>query len=56
MDVVLRVLLERVELLASSAADEAWAFRGVVWAPAEGGMAVVRDRVRRSAHETLVAA
>ncbi|HSZ04436.1 MAG TPA: cytochrome P450 [Solirubrobacteraceae bacterium] len=45
MDVVLRVLLERVELLPSAAAGERWAFRGVVWAPAEGGKAVVRERV-----------
>jgi cytochrome P450 len=44
MDVVLRVLLERVELLPSTAAGERWAFRGVVWAPAEGGKAVVRER------------
>ncbi len=56
MDVVLRVLLERVELLPSSAADEPWAFRGVVWAPAGGGRAVVRERSRTPARETLVAA
>jgi hypothetical protein len=39
MDIVLRVLLERVEL-----------------APAEGGKAVVRRRVRAPAHDALVAA
>jgi cytochrome P450 family 138 len=43
MDVVLRVLLERVELVPTTAAGERWAFRGVVWAPAEGGKAVVRE-------------
>ncbi len=56
MDVVLRVLLERVELLPGAAPDEAWAFRGIVWVPAEGGKAVVRERVRTRAHDTLVAA
>jgi cytochrome P450 len=56
MDIVLRVLLERVELVPTSAADERWAFRGVVWAPAEGGKAVVRQRVRAPAHDALVAA
>ena len=44
MDVVLRVLLERVELVPTAAAGERWAFRGVVWAPAGGGKAVVRAR------------
>ena len=56
MDIVLRVLLERVELMPSSAADERWAFRGVVWAPAEGGKAVVRQRVETPARDALVAA
>jgi cytochrome P450 len=44
LDVVLRVLLERVELLASTAPDERWRFKGVAWTPAEGGRAVVRRR------------
>ena len=44
MDVVLRVLLERVELVPTTAPGERWAFRGVVWAPAGGGKAVVRER------------
>ena len=39
MDVVLRVLLERVELVPSDERDEGWAFRGIVWAPADGGLA-----------------
>ncbi len=44
MDVVLRVLLERVELVPSTAPDAAWAFRGVVWTPADGGKVLVRER------------
>ena len=56
MDVVLRVLLERVELLPTDAPDEPWRFRGVAWTPAAGGVAVVRRRapVRRAA-ETVAA-
>lgn len=46
MDVVLRVLLERVELVPTSEPGEAWSYRGIVWAPAEGGKAVVRRRAR----------
>jgi cytochrome P450 len=46
MDVVLRVLLERVELVATDERGEDWAYRGIVWAPAQGGRAVVRRRVR----------
>jgi hypothetical protein len=44
MDVVLRVLLERCEVLGTTEPDEAWAFRGVVWAPADGGRIAVRRR------------
>jgi cytochrome P450 family 138 len=44
MDVVLRVLLERVELVPSVAPDEPWRFRGVAWTPASGGTAVIRRR------------
>jgi cytochrome P450 family 138 len=44
LDVVLRVLLERVELLPTTAPDERWQFKGVAWSPAEGGRAVVRRR------------
>lgn len=46
MDVVLRVLLERLAIAPSTAPDERWAFRGVALAPAKGGMAVVRRRPR----------
>jgi cytochrome P450 len=49
MDVVLRVLLERVELLPTPAPGERSAFRGVVWAPAQGGRLVMRRRVRERA-------
>jgi cytochrome P450 len=45
IDVVLRVLLQRVELLPTNAPDEAWTFRGVAWSPADGGRAIVRRRV-----------
>jgi cytochrome P450 len=44
MDVVLRVLLERVELLPSSEPDERAAFRGVVWVPARGAKLAIRPR------------
>ena len=37
MDVVLRVLLERVELVPTDEPGEDWSYRGIVWAPAEGG-------------------
>jgi cytochrome P450 len=44
LDVVLRVLLERVAIAASTEPDERWAFRGVAIAPHRGGIAVVRRR------------
>jgi hypothetical protein len=44
MDVVLRVLLERTELLSTDAPDETWAIRGIVLAAGEGGRAAVRQR------------
>ena len=46
MDVVLRVLLEAVELLPTDEPDERSAFHGVVWAPAKGARIAVRRRVR----------
>jgi cytochrome P450 len=51
MDVVLRVMLERVELLPTQAPDEPWAFRGIVWAAGKGGRASIvhRDGVRAPA-------
>jgi cytochrome P450 len=44
MDVVLRTLLDRLELEPTDEPDEAWAFRGVTFAPGKGGLAVVRRR------------
>jgi cytochrome P450 len=44
MDVVLRTLLRQFELQPTDAAAERWSFRGVAYAPAKGGVAVVRRR------------
>lgn len=44
MDVVLRTVLERFTIEPTSAPDERWAFRGVAWAPAQGGVVTVRRR------------
>jgi cytochrome P450 family 138 len=44
MDVVLRTLLRHFELVATDAPDERESFRGVAFAPARGGLAVVRRR------------
>lgn len=56
MDVVLRTLLERVELAPTTAPAEAWSFRGIAMAPAAGGRVVVRGRARRAAPEVAAAA
>ncbi|MCW2997473.1 MAG: cytochrome [Solirubrobacterales bacterium] len=58
MDVVLRVLLERVMLEPTTAPDERWAFRGVAMAPALGGLVTVRRRRGRvpSAAPAMLAA
>ena len=45
MDVVLRVLLERTELLSTEEPDEPWAIRGIVLAAGQGGRAAVRRRI-----------
>jgi cytochrome P450 len=45
MDIVLRVLFERVTLVPTSEPDEAWKFRGVAWAPADGGRAIIKRRM-----------
>jgi cytochrome P450 len=50
MDVVLRVLLERVELQPSSEPGEERGFRGVVWVPARGAKLIIRRRVREHSH------
>jgi cytochrome P450 len=55
MDVVLRTMLERVTLEPTDAPDEPWTFRGVAWAPGEGGRAVVRRRVREPRRDLAAA-
>ena len=45
LDVVLRVLLERTELLSTEEPDEPWVIRGIVLAAGKGGQAAVRRRV-----------
>jgi cytochrome P450 len=47
MDVVLRTILRRLELEPTTEPDEAWAFRGVTFAPGKGGRAVLRHRARQ---------
>jgi len=44
MDVVLRTVLRHVDLLPTSAADEATVFRGVAFAPKDGGLARIKRR------------
>jgi cytochrome P450 family 138 len=44
MDVVLRVLLERVALVPTEQPGEGWTFRGVALAPARGGRVAIRRR------------
>lgn len=44
LDVVLRLILERVELAPTDAPDEKWHFKGVAWSPRDGGRALVTDR------------
>ena len=56
MDVVLRTMLQRVQLLPTTAPDEPWSFAGVVWAAGEGGQAAVRHLVREPAAPELAAA
>ncbi len=56
MDVVLRVMLERVRLLPTTAPDEPWSFAGVVWSAGEGGKAAVRRIVREPVAPALAAA
>lgn len=43
MDVVLRMLLTRCEIVPTDAPDEKWRFRGVAFAPKKGGMAKMRS-------------
>ena len=55
MDVVLRTMLQRVQLLPTTAPDEPWSFAGVVWAAGEGGQAAVRHLVREPVAPELAA-
>jgi cytochrome P450 family 138 len=43
LDVVLRLILQRVELAPTTAPDEKWHFKGVAWSPKEGGRALVTE-------------
>ena len=56
MDVVLRTMLQRVQLLPTTAPGEPWSFAGVVWAAGEGGQAAVRHLVRKPVAPELAAA
>jgi cytochrome P450 len=44
LDVVLRVILQRVTFAPTSAPDEPWQFKGVAWSPRRGGVARVERR------------
>lgn len=46
MDIVLRTVIERLDLVPTAARDERWSYRGVAFVPARGGRAVVRRRPR----------
>jgi cytochrome P450 family 138 len=48
MDVVLRTMLREFELVTTTAPSEKWRSRGIAYAPADGGRAVMR-RVGRTA-------
>jgi cytochrome P450 len=48
MEVVLRTILDTYELVPTTAPPEAFNFRGVAYAPAEGGLIEVRPRARPS--------
>jgi hypothetical protein len=56
LDVVLRVLLERVELEPTTAPDEPWKFKGVAWSPGAGGRVTAHRRVVRRPAEVAAAA
>jgi cytochrome P450 family 138 len=56
MNVVLRTLLREVELEPTTEPDERWKARGVAFAPARGGRAVIRRRRGAEAPSALVGA
>lgn len=43
LDVVLRLILQRVTLAPTDAPDEKWHFKGVAWSPKEGGRALITE-------------
>ncbi len=47
LDVVLRTILQRVELQPTTEPGERWKFRGVAWGPADGGQIRVTRRAAR---------
>jgi cytochrome P450 len=53
MNVVLRTMVRDFTLIPTTERDERWHFRGVAYAPAKGGRAVVRRRTARPAAETV---
>jgi cytochrome P450 family 138 len=56
LDVVLRVILERVRFLPTTAPDEKLKFKGVAWSPGGGGKAIVERRAARAVRAPEVAA
>jgi hypothetical protein len=50
LDVVLRTILQRVELQPTTEPGEGWKFRGVAWGPADGGQARVTRRAAAAPH------
>jgi cytochrome P450 family 138 len=56
LNVVLRTLLREVELLPTAEPDERWHSRGVAYAPAKGGQAVIRRRTAQPAPPAAAAA
>jgi cytochrome P450 len=44
LDVVLRVILERIAFAPTREPDEPWRFKGVAWTPAGGGKALITHR------------
>jgi cytochrome P450 len=56
LDVVLRVMLERVALEPTDAPDESWRFKGVAWSPGAGGRVTVHARSSRARVPEVAAA
>jgi hypothetical protein len=56
LDVVLRVMLQRMTLQPTTAPGEAWKFKGVAWSPGSGGRVTVHRRPARDTAAPEVAA